>query len=263
MMRASIHGGMPMKLHFAAAAKLLAFGVLCLAGCNTEFFTGEKRVPPPPLEYSIQSPYPNTLTIAIAPAINLSGSRDFDVLSVSDTLHDEMQQVAGINVLTVNKTLIAMQQLGMRSIEDPRAAQRLAQFLNADGLVIPAITSYDPYNPPKVGMVLQLYTPPGSPLTAPPAEETPAVTNPGSPTIVADVVAVADRQPISQVEGVFNATNQSVLRELRLFAAGRTQYDSALQDQKYMFDADSYMRFVCHAMIRRLLEVERQRLSDR
>jgi hypothetical protein len=65
------------------------------------------------------------------------------------------------------------------------------------------------------------------------------------------------------VAAVFNATNQSCLKELHVFAAGRTQYDSALADQKFLMDADSYMRFVCHAMVRRLMDVERERVSDR
>ena len=55
----------------------------------------------------------------------------------------------------------------------------------------------------------------------------------------------------------------TVLKELHVFAEGRTQYDSALADQKFLMDSDSYMRFVCHAMIRRLMDVERDRVSDR
>ena len=45
--------------------------------------------------------------------------------------------------------------------------------------------------------------------------------------------------------------------------AGRTQNDSALEEQKFLLDADQYMRFVCHAMVRRLMEVQRTRPSDR
>jgi hypothetical protein len=260
----SIHGGMRMRRSLC----LVLLGALALAGCSSEFFTGEKKARKPPLEYGIQSPYSGTTTFAIAPAINLSGSRDFDVLVVSDLLFEEMQQVPGLNVLPVNKTLIAMQRLGLRSIDSPKDAQELARLLGADGLVVPAVTAYDPYNPPKVGMILQLYSPAGSALTAIPEETTTPVvlSNPNRPTIAPDPmppVAKADRQPLTQVEAVLNSTNQSVLRELRVFAEGRTQYDSALLDQKFLMDSDSYMRFACHAMVRRLLEVERQRLSDR
>src|SRR6202020_2303411 len=96
---------------------------------------------------------------AVSTAINLSGNRDFDVLTVSDALFEELQQVGGFNVLPLNKTLAAMQRLEIRTIDSPLTAQKLAEFLEVDTLVIPSVTAYDPYNPPKMGMILQLYTP--------------------------------------------------------------------------------------------------------
>jgi hypothetical protein len=78
-----------------------------------------------------------------------------------------------------------------------------------------------------------------------------------------EAAAEKEAGPASQASAVFNATNQSVLRELRDFARGRTQYDSALEEQKFLMDSDLYVRFVCHAMVRRLMEVERARVADR
>jgi len=259
-----------------------------LSGCS--FFTGKEKLPSQPVEFAYFSPYPNVRTVAIAPALNLSGSRDFDPLVVSDVVYAETQQVQNLIVLPVNKTLLAMQHLGIRAIDDAATAQRLAQYLGADGLIIPAVTAYDPYNPPVIGMVLQMYTPPapagaasprpaasaGSPPPSPdlqinaPMRLTVAQANPDRPTVVADIPSApptpaapsVDRQPVSQVSGVFNATNQSVLRELKTFANGRTQYDSALMDQKFLVDSDSYLRFVCNAMVRRLMDVERERVSQ-
>lgn len=229
------------------ATRLVA-SLLCLglAGCETEKPVAR------PVEFPMVSPYADVHTLAIAPAINLSGSRDFDPLAVSDLLFGEMQQVSGLNVLPLNKTLLAMQRMGVRSIDDPRVAQRLAEMLGADGLVIPAITAYDPYNPPNVGMILQLYTPA---LMRP----TSVAVRPNSSTSAEEFQG----QPVSQVNGVFNAANQSVLRELQSYAAGRTDYGSALQDKRFLMDADAYMRFVCHAMVRRLMEVEGARVPDR
>jgi hypothetical protein len=222
--------------------------LLCLgsAGCETEKPVAQ------PVEFPMVSPYAGVHTLAIAPAINLSGSRDFDPLAVSDLLFGEMQQVSGLNILPLNKTLLAMQRMGVRSIDDPRIAQRLAEALGADGLVIPAITAYDPYNPPNVGMILQMYTP--------------ALMRPTSVSVRPNSSTSAEEfqgQPVSQVNGVFNAANQSVLRELESYAAGRTDYGSALQDKKFLMDADAYMRFVCHSMVRRLMEVEGARAPDR
>ncbi|HVS69914.1 MAG TPA: hypothetical protein VHQ47_01520 [Phycisphaerae bacterium] len=217
---------------------LLAAG---LASC-----TDQQAKKPVPVEYMVTSPYPPGHVLAVAPAANLSGSRDFDPLVVSDTLYAEMQQVRGLTALPLNKTLLAMHKLNLRSINSPEAAEKVAAALNADGIIIPAITAYDPYNPPLVGMTLELYN--VMPASAPGAM---------SPA------AADSAQPDLQVSAVFNATNESVLRELRDFAQGRTQADSAFGDQKFLVDSDAYMRFVCHAMVRRLMEVQRTRPSDR
>ncbi len=231
------------------SARIIAVAVLCLAGlvgCDSLFPT-KSAAGPQPVEYVLTSPYKGVRTLAVAPAINQSGSRDFDVLTVSDSLFEEMQQVGGLNVLPLNKTLAAMQKLGIRTIDTSQMAQKVAEFLGVDGLVIPAVTAYDPYNPPKVGMILQMYTP----------RHVVNADASGGGTVV------SERQPVSQVSAVFNASNQTVLRELRDFAEGRTQHDSALQDEKFLMDADAYTRFVCHAMVRRLMEVERARLAGR
>jgi len=240
-----------------------------LGGCG---IFGSHKEPPRPMEYVIYTPYNQTHTLAIAPAINLSGSRDFDPLVVSDTIYAELQQVPNVMALPLNKTLMAMQHLGIHSIEDVKTAQALAKYLGADGLIIPAVTAYDPYNPPTMGMILQLYTPPEPAATAVPvAAAKPATirSNPDTVIFATEVptlpVRVANplpaQQPAVQVAAVFQSTNQSVLKELQAYAGGRTEYDSALADQKFVMSSDSYMRFVSHAMIRRLMDAERERLS--
>ncbi|HUO06933.1 MAG TPA: hypothetical protein VM008_01260 [Phycisphaerae bacterium] len=239
--------------YLAQLSILLALFLVGLTGCENLY---EQQPKPQPIEYTLQSPYKGTRTFAVAPTVNLSGSRDFDVLAVSDTLFEELQQVQGLNVLPVNKTLAAMQRLGIRTIDSPQMAQHLAEFLGADAIVIPAVSSYDPYNPPKIGMILQLYT------ARQTADAPPPSTMPGA-SWGGPIAGPNDHQPVSQVAAVFNASNQTVLRELRDFAQGRTQHDSALQDEKFLLDADAYTRFVCNAMTRRLIEVEKARLAGR
>jgi hypothetical protein len=215
---------MPLRRHARFFVVPLLFA---LTGC-------ELKKPPPTLEYTLHSPYATVRTFAIGPTANLSPSRDFDGLSVSDAIFEQCQSVDRLNVIPVNKTLAAMQILQMRSINSPEAAERLANFLNADAVIVPAVTAYDPYTPPTVGMTLQLY----------------AGTNMPNPT---------HDQPVTQVAAIFNANNQTTLRELSNFVKGRTDYDSALQEKRYLADADSYMKFVANAMVRRLLDAEGQR----
>ena len=227
-----------------------------LGGCSSWY---NRKAPPPPTEYPLSTPYGAVRTFAIGPTVNLSPSHDFDPMTISDAMFAEMQQVGGLNILPVNKTLIAMQRLGMRSIESARDAQQLARVMGADGIIIPAVTAYDPYRPPSLGMTVQLYT--AHTLMARSQVEARRIDG----TVVATAVEleVDEQQPVSQVAAVFNSRNQTVLRELRDFTAGRTEYTSALQDEKFIDDMDQYTRFVCHAMVRRLIDVERSRLSDR
>jgi len=240
-------------IYYKVGALLL---LASLAGCGSS----DKDLPPP-IEYSLQTPYPMTRTLAVAPLINLSGSKDFDTLVATDTLFSELQQVAGLNVLPLNKTLAAMRSLGIRVIDSPETASRIANALNADAIIIASITAYDPYNPPSIGMTIQLYE--VRDLAAAPE---PIARRPDGSLASGEVKEEQPqtaRGPASQVSAVFNANNQTVLQELREFARGRTNYDSALKEERFLRDSEAYMRFVCHAMVRRLVEVERGRASGR
>lgn len=207
----------------AAAALLLAAGI-GLPGCAHHRTSR-------PMESILQSPYRNVRTWVVAPVINLSGSRWFDPLTVSDELFGELQQVQSLNVLPVNKTLMAMERLRMGQINSAKSAAKIAELLHADGIVVAAITAYDAYNPPTVGMDIQMYSVRSIEKAAP-----------GAPI-----------EPVAQVSAIFNAANRSVRTELRNYAAGRKGSDKVLGTRRYLLDSNAYMRFVCHAMIQRLL----------
>jgi hypothetical protein len=233
---------------------LMAAVLMAVAGCDA-------KNEPPPLEYAMYSPYPAVRTYAVAPVVNLSGSRDFDSLMVADALFGELTQVRQLQVLAVNKTLATMQRLGIEGIRSAADAQRVANAMGADAIVIAAITAYDPYNPPTIGMTLQLYT--ARDLGVPPEQMERDLSGQPLPTEGGELRADAGPQPVSQISAIFPATNQTVLVELNDFAKGRSDYESALQDRRYLVDIDYYTRFVCHAMTRRLLETERGRISSR
>jgi hypothetical protein len=245
-------------------AKIAAFfGLAALLGAVGGCMDTKHTVPPP-LEYTLSSPYSGAQVIAIAPAINVSGSRDFDPLTVSDAMFSEMQQVGGLTVLPVQKTLAMMQAMHLRSIDSADTAAKLAAAMHADAILLISVTAYDPYMPPTVGMMIHLYT----------------VKDPGEmPSSVALEARRADgsilaapppplpagnsRHLAAAISAVFNGGNQTVRQELHDFAQGRLNYDGALREDRYLQDADAYMRFVCHAMIRRLIDVERDRVAGR
>ncbi len=215
-----------------ACALLMFFLLPALAGCAHHNSVK-------PLEYTLISPYGHVRTWAVAPVINLSGSRAFDPLRVSDELFEELQQVQNLNVLPVDKSLMAMQQLQMPMLTSAKSALQIAELLHADGIVVAAITAYNPYTPPTVGMDIQLYSVHGQrPGLAP--------------------------QPVAQVSAMFTAANRTVRMELRNFATGRSGADHTMGRRRYLVDIDAYMRFVCHAMAQRLLlQVQKARLNGR
>lgn len=258
------------------------------AGCES---------PPKPREreYTLYNPWPTVQTLAVAPAVNMSPSKDFDPLMVSDALFGEAQQVKGFTVLPVNKTLAAMERLGVHNIDSAQTAQNLVKLMGVDGLLVPVITAYDPYRPPVVGMTLQFYgsesarlamvgtaqispevggavvkadpnEPQAMQITGVPLVEVATTTTAPKPLREVNHAGseiFANREPIVQVSAVFNASNQTVLAELRDFARGRTNYESALQEDRFLADVDAYTRFVCHAMVRRLLELQQGTPSGR
>lgn len=253
------------------AGILAAVSVAALAGCN--WIMPDPVKTPPPMEYVLMSPYPDAHVIAVAPAINMTGSRDFDTLVVSDTMFNELQQVGGLTVLPVNKTIAAMNALRLRSISTPEDAAAVAAYMHADAILMISVTAYDPYVPPTVGMMVQLYTvKDASDVVSPAAASEPILAHraDGSPIVDAQPAApppapvpAYKKHLAASISAVFNGANQTTRQEIRDYAQGRINYDSALGAERYIYDSDSFMKFVCHAMVHRLMEVERDRVAGR
>jgi hypothetical protein len=97
------------------------------------------------------------LTIAVAPALNFSGSSEFDPNAVADLMASELGSVAGVEVIPVSRVLAVLAQQGRREVASPEHARQIVEHLGADAILIFAVTEYDPYHPPVVGIAAQLY----------------------------------------------------------------------------------------------------------
>lgn len=104
-----------------------------------------------------QAPYSDQLIWAVAPPRNESGVSIVDELMVSDEFVNAVQNVPGISAVSVNRTLAAMRLLGYPSIEDQEQAIAVARAVGADGIIVPVVTAYDPYEPVKIGVSTALY----------------------------------------------------------------------------------------------------------
>jgi len=215
--------------------------------------------------YRISSPYPATLTIAIAPVLNFSGASDIDTLNVTDILYSELQQVQGITVVPVNRVLAQLAQDRIDDVQTPHQAVNLAKRVDADMIMVSAITEYDPYYPPIVGIASQIFTVTNDPPVHS-AVDPIALQRLASPLRI----TVDDKRghlPTSQLSRIYNSRDRRIVDEVKQFASSRGTGTSPYKWQLYLRSQTHYLRFVCHQGIRELFEkeaarIEQDRLSD-
>ncbi len=240
------------KVHVARL--ILALALMCIAaGCDIFHF------PSPPIEpHAYASPYPATKLWAVVPFRNESGTSVADGLAFAEHLSQQLQQVPGIQIVPTNRVIAAMEASKLTQITTVDQAMKLIQTLDVDGVVVGTITAWDPYDPPKIGATIALFSAergePGGTgidtrqLTASPIDSN---TLPGERHW---------SQPVAQISNHFDAANGSVLTRLQAYATGRVPNDSPAGWRRYLISMDLYSEFVSHELMRRLFASEWSRL---
>jgi hypothetical protein len=185
--------------------------------------------------------FPPGTVIAVAPALNFSGSTAFDPVIVGDLMASELADVPGMGVIGVNRVLALLAEQGVARIQSPRQAIEICGRLGADALLVFAVTEYDPYTP-IVGITAQLYGPP--PLPAGGAEL--AAGAPHAPAQPA--------RPLAQAQRIFNADHQRVQHYVREYADKRDAGESPYGWRKYVASQELFLRFCCWCVARELTE---------
>jgi hypothetical protein len=201
------------------------------------------------VESRLSMPGDRQLIWAVAPTINLSGERPVDPLLQSDIVYSELQQVNGLTIIPVDRVTEIYLALKIDKVESQSQANLVCDLLGCDGLVVPTVTEYDPYNPPKLGAALQLFTKPADyarPADVDPRELARAATPPpDAPTDSPGGVV--------QSVGMFDAADGSVRQDLMMYAAGRNDPNGPLAANEYLLDMDRYCGFVYHTLIAEML----------
>lgn len=142
---------------------LALIGPLLLAGLSLAA-TGCATV-----QVGVTNPIPGMTTVAIVPFLNLSAERAVDGRRFALAYQAELQKVPGYQVLPVGVAERAAIDLGL-DLGGPDDALRLAKELGVDAVVVGAVTDYNPYYPPRIGLQVSWYSPkawlfsPGLPL---------------------------------------------------------------------------------------------------
>jgi hypothetical protein len=187
---------------------------------------------------------------AVAPALNLSGERGVDPLLQADLVFQQLQQVRGVTAVPVNRVAEVYVALRIDRIATPEQASLICDLLGCDGLIVPTITIFDPYNPPKFGGSVQLFIKPTSFARGTHVDPrdlarraTPQQADP-IPTVNGDVV---------QVVGMFDATNGTVRDRLAAYASGRNDPVGPLGQKEYYVKMERYCGFAYSELIEQLI----------
>src|SRR5256885_2979584 len=103
---------------------------------------------------------------AVAPVINLSGEKGVDPFLQADLVFQQLQQVHGVTVIPVNRVAEIYATLRIERIASPEQAALVCDLLQCDGLVVPTVTIFDAYNPPKFGGAMHLFVKPSAYMRA-------------------------------------------------------------------------------------------------
>lgn len=236
----------------ASALAMTCAALLGAAGCEG---TVDLRRPVD----RIRSPYPTRRVWAVVPPRNESGTAHAQPLPLADHLARQIEMASNLDCLAVNRTLEAMRSLGLEEVRTPGDAARLQQALGADGLVLGSITAWDPYDPPKIGLALELYV-------APEVDRLDVLELRKLTTAATDPAAVpADqplRQPLTSVSALLDASDPTVREALKAYATKRGAEEIREEDWRhYRISIDRFAEFAAYAMTWRLLDAEKDRLN--
>jgi hypothetical protein len=148
--------------------------------------------------------------------------------------------------------------LNIDRIASQEQAELVCEVLGADGLLIPTVTAYDPYDPPKVGASLQLFGRPASrrvKKNVDPRE----LARRASPGDDEALPASASPTQFLQVVGMFDAANGSVRKAVMNYAKGRNDPVGPYGADEYFVNMDRYSGFVYHVLIAEMMNHPRLR----
>jgi hypothetical protein len=223
---------------------LFLFGVvIALAGC-------QEKAPQYGVEAQQALASDKSEVWAVAPAINLSGQVEVDPLLQADIVYGQLQQVRGLTVVPVNRVAEVYATLQIEQVQSSEQAALVCDLLGCDALIVPTVTAYDPYNPPKLGASLQMFRRPQG-FSRSEQIDPRALSRAAAPTATESLPTQPD---FLQAVGMFDAANGSVRDSLAAYVAGRNDPLGPLGAKEYLVSMERYCGFVYHGLIGQLLK---------
>lgn len=188
------------------------------------------------------------MTLAVAPALNHSGASDFDPIRAAEIMTSELGQFDGVKTISMARVLAQLDEHGMTRVESPSEALEIAERLGADGIIVFAVTEFDPYDPPVIGIAAQIY---GHGSDAPWFDPVDTSRQASPPQIV-----TGSPMPRVEFQRTIDARNDQVVKGIKAFAKRRNADDSPFGWRKYLATQEDYLRFCSFTVLCELIRQE-------
>ena len=189
---------------------------------------------------------------SVAPAINLSGEQNVDPLLQADILFGQAQTIRGVAMIPVNRVAQVYAALKLEKVESADQAAIVCDLLGCDALIVPTVTSFDPYSPPKFGCSLELFGKPRNfavPKNIDPRDLVREATPPVASGMSDAQQAMQRSGAFVQAVGMFDAANGTVRQAVLDYAVGRNDPEGPLGSKEYFMNMDRYCGFAYHALL--------------
>ena len=216
----------------------------------------QERVPPYGIENQRALASERGEVWAIAPAINLSGQQEVDPILQADLAYAQLQTIKGLTVVPVNRVAEVYATLRIDRVQSVEQAVIVCDLLGCDAIIVPTVTAYDPYNPPKMGAALQMFRKNAAPISGGAEQIDPRALTRAARPLPTDALPEPQAGPFVQAVGMFDAANGSVRDALLAYAKGRNDPLGPLGAKEYFVSMDRYCGFVYHELIGKLLRTQ-------
>jgi hypothetical protein len=159
-------------------------------------------------------------------------------------------------VIPVNRVVEVYAALRIDQVQSPEQAALVCEQLGCDGLVVPTVTAFDAYDPPKFGGALQLFRRSAhvAAAAARPANVDPRdLARAAAPLPTEPMPAANDPAAFVQAVGMYDAANGTVRQALWGYAHGRHDPLGPMGRREYLQSMDRYTGFAYHQLVEHLL----------
>ena len=227
------------NLKWIAIIGLIVAACLMSGGCEMDPAYGRER--------TLALPGPKQKVWAVAPVVNLSGQSGVDPLLQADLVYQQLQSVAGVTVVPVDRVAQVYASAGLEQIQSAEQANAVMDTLGCDGLVVMTVTQFDPYNPPKFAAAMQLFERSAGRTAGPDPQQMLRAATPGPETVL------PRDSEFTQVVGMYDSANGSIRQAVQAFARGRHEPAGPMGEREYFANMDRFCGIAYYQLTESLL----------